>query len=370
MTTGENTNRMVDQAEIVSSLEPINGIYFNIGDLYEYAKKVVALGKSIEIRQEQSDKLISYVLYYDNGPEMFVTMVWTHPDHQGRGLAGKLLRQLIDSSSKDIRLEVHKDSPAIQLYKSAGFVFTEKLDDSYVMLLRKQIAIMQPYVFPYIGYFHLIDASQLFVFYDDVHFVKKGWINRNRILLNGKDHLFTVPLSSVSQNALINQTMLSTNNEWTAKFNTTLTHCYRKAPYFSRAIDVINSVSNASKCNISDMAINSIASVYDYLGMDFNYTKSSICSPGTQGIDKADRLIEVTKSLGYKRYINSAGGKELYSKEYFSKNGVTLSFVESEDVKYKQFSDEFVPRLSIIDVMMFNDVSEIKELLTKYKTDQ
>lgn len=126
-------NLMIDQSEIVSSLTPLNGVYFKIPNLYEYAKKVTILGKSIELRHEQTNELISYVLYYDNGPEIFITMVWTHREYQGRGFAKKLLRQLIDSSSKGIKLEVHKDNPAIRIYENIGFVQKEISGDIHTM---------------------------------------------------------------------------------------------------------------------------------------------------------------------------------------------------------------------------------------------
>jgi hypothetical protein len=242
----------------------------------------------------------------------------------------------------------------------------EKSGDVHVMSLRKKIAIMQPYVFPYIGYFHLIDASDLFVFYDDVHFIKRGWINRNRILLDGNDYLFTLPVANASQNKLINETLLSIDDEWKKTFYKTLTHSYRKAPFFSSAMDIINSIISTRYCNISEFAINSIVSIYDYLGMELNYTKSSVCSPETKGMGKADRLIEISKRQGCKRYVNAAGGINLYSKDYFKDKGVELGFVKSDPVEYKQYANEFVPGLSIIDVMMFNDVKTIRELFSKY----
>ena len=213
---------MIEQNEIVSSLAPLNGVYFNIPNLNDYAAKILTLGKSIEHRSEHTNKLVSYVLYYDNGPDVFISMVWTNPEWQGQGYAKGLLRQLIHSSHKDVRLEVHKDNPAVHLYEDFGFVFTEQSGDIYNMCLKKRIAIMQPYVFPYLGYFHLIEASNLFVFYDDVNYITRGWINRNRILLNGKDFLFTIPVSKASQNKLINEITLAIDDTLLAKFKYTL----------------------------------------------------------------------------------------------------------------------------------------------------
>jgi len=112
---------VIQQSEIVSSLAPLNGIHFEIPDLHEYARKVTKHGVCAAIRDERSRELISFVLYYDNRPDMFITMVWTHPDHRGKGLARQLLRKIILQSTKDIYLEVHVDSPAFELYESLGF---------------------------------------------------------------------------------------------------------------------------------------------------------------------------------------------------------------------------------------------------------
>lgn len=360
---------MISQVEIISTLEPLNGIYFNILDLHEYAKKISVFGKCIDLRHEHTNELLSYILYYDNGPEVFITMVWTRPKYQGHGFAKRLLRQLIHSSSKDIRLEVHKDNHAIHIYESIGFVLEEMSGDNYFMCRKKKIAIMQPYIFPYIGYFHLIEASDLFVFYDDVHYIKQGWINRNRILMNGKDHLFTVPVSKASSTRLINETLITIDDLWRNKFYKTLTQSYRKAPYFSHVVDMIMSVYCAQECSASDLAINSIANIYNYLGKQLNHTKSSVCSPQTKGLNKADRLIQISKSQGYKMYINPAGGVNLYNKDYFRSKGIELGFISSEIIKYQQYSNDFVPSLSIIDMMMFNDREAINGFFAEYRIE-
>jgi hypothetical protein len=358
---------VIQQSEIVSSLAPLNGIHFEIPDLHEYAQKVTKHGASTAIRDEHSRELISFVLYYDNRPDMFITMVWTHPDHQGKGLATQLLRKIILQSTKDIYLEAHEDSPAFELYRSLGFVRIKRSGKTIVMSLQKRIAIMQPYTFPYLGYFHLTDASHLFVFYDDVHYVKRGWINRNRILLDGKEHLLTVPVAGASQNSLIVDTPLTADRKWRSKFSKTLAQAYRKAPNFSAVIELVDAVIYAGHTNISDMAIDSVVSVCNYLGTELNYTRSSTCSPDTRGLRGPDRLIRLCKDQGYKHYINAAGGKKLYERSYFSESGIELSFIDSEPVEYKQFDNAFVPWLSIIDVMMFNDVAAIRELVRKYR---
>ena len=228
------------------------------------------------------------------------------------------------------------------------------------------VAIMQPYIFPYIGYFHLIEASSIFVVYDDVHYIRRGWINRNRILNNDQAYLFTVPVSKASQNRLIYETPLAIDSKWQDKFYKRLTYSYRRAPFFPDVLELIYSVFGKACTAVSDLAIESILAVYEYLGIPVNLTKSSICSPNSKGIGRADRLIQITKSLEYDAYVNSPGGKQLYMKDYFFSKGVMLAFVKSKPIEYKQYSERFVPWLSIIDVLMFNDRKRVKDFFAEY----
>jgi hypothetical protein len=234
---------------------------------------------------------------------------------------------------------------------------------------KKSIAVMQPYIFPYVGYFHLAKASDMFVFYDDVNFIKRGWINRNRILNQGEDMLFTVPLSKVSQNKMINEISTCVDDKWKDGFFRQLSQSYKKAPYFKDVVDPVMEVFLSQYDNVADMAIASIKAVFTYLGSEFNSVKSSVCSPETKGMDRADRLIEITKKLGFSAYINASEGKKLYSKEYFSEKGVDLSFIKSELITYDQGIKEFVPWLSIIDLLMFNNKERVVDFMEAYSLE-
>lgn len=225
---------------------------------------------------------------------------------------------------------------------------------------------MQPYIFPYIGYFHLIESTDMIVFCDDVNYIKGGWINRNRILLNKSDFLFTIPVEKASQNKLINEVRPLITSDFTNKFFAQIETAYKKAPFYKGVIEILKAVFSEQYDNIVDLAIKSITSVYKYLDKDINWTKSSIESPETKGLEKADRIIQINKNLGYQSYVNAIGGQELYSKEYFNSKGVKLYFVKSQKVEYKQFDNDFVPWLSIIDVLMFNDKKAVKEQFTAH----
>ena len=356
----------IGKKDIIDSLQLINHKYFHIDDLSAYADKLLTLGCSVAERDEMG-QLVSYILYYNNGPTAFISMVWTSPDCQGKGLATRLIKKLIQEVRKDIILEVHEDNPALSLYEKIGFIQENKTERTLVYRYPNRLSIMQPYVFPYIGYFHLIDASHTSVFYDDVNYIKRGWINRNRILLNKSDFLFTVPLENASQNKLINEVKPIISSKFKEKFFAQIKDGYKRAPNYSSVVEVLKDVFSYEYNSASDLSIASIKAVHAILGKELNWVKSSIVSPDSKGKDKADRLIHITKTMGFANYVNASNGRELYSKDYFLRSGVNLQFVESSIFEYKQFENEFIPWLSIIDVLMFNDRESILEQIKKYR---
>jgi hypothetical protein len=225
---------------------------------------------------------------------------------------------------------------------------------------------MQPYIFPYLGYFHLIESTDKIVFYDDVNYIKGGWINRNRILLNKSDFLFTIPIEKASRNKLINEVRPINTIYFTNKFFAQIETAYKNAPYYKDVVEILRAVFSEQYIDVTDLAIKSITSVYKYLDKDIKWTKSSIASPETKGMENADRLIQINKNLGYQNYINTIGGQDLYSKEYFNSKGVQLNFIKSQKIEYKQFDNDFVPWLSIIDILIFNDKNAVKEQFTAH----
>lgn len=229
------------------------------------------------------------------------------------------------------------------------------------------VAIIQPYVFPYIGYFQLLYSVEYVVFYDDVNFIKRGWINRNRILMNHSDFMFSVPLEKASQNKLINQTFVLDDQLFKKNFLMQLKFAYSKAPFYNEISELIESVFEHKIKTIADLAIISILKVFSYLDIDLKWMNSSQQFSESKGQERADRLIGITKKLGCNTYFNPIGGKELYQKEYFKSKGIDLGFIQTGEIKYTQLNNEFIPYLSIIDVLMFNDKNEVKNLLNHFE---
>lgn len=227
---------------------------------------------------------------------------------------------------------------------------------------------MQPYIFPYIGYFQLINAVDLFVFYDDVNHIKRGWIHRNRILLNGKEYFLTVPCFKSSQNKFINEIEFNSQSKEYKNLLRTLELAYKRAPFFTDCFPIIESVFKTNTNKIAVLAEESVKAICFYIDLIKKFDRSSVNFSETKGLEKADRLISICKKAGGKNYINPIGGSDLYRKEYFSSKGIDLKFIKPEsEIYYTQaLTDKFVPWLSIIDVIMYNSKNEVKNMLNKY----
>ncbi len=226
-----------------------------------------------------------------------------------------------------------------------------------------KIAVMQPYFFPYIGYFQLIHSVDKFVFYDDVNFIKNGWINRNRILINDHASYLTVQLADASPNKLINQVHFTDNRQ---KLKKSIELAYKKSPYFINVWPVVEHCMNFETNMISELAVETIKAVCKYLGINTQFELSSASYSDTKGIDKAERLVTICERNNAKHYINPSGGIELYKKEFFENRGITLNFINSNRINYIQNGSEFIPWLSIIDVLMWNDIKSVHKYLNDF----
>lgn len=232
-----------------------------------------------------------------------------------------------------------------------------------------KVGIMQPYFFPYLGYFQLINSVDKFVFYDDVNFIKQGWINRNQIKVNNQKSMFTVPVKKASSFELINETELHPQlyAKWRRKFGKTLEQAYGKTPRFDKVYPLINDILERDFEKVSDLAAESVRSISAYLGMDKEFYISSRSFSTNQDLDRADRIIDITKRLGAEEYVNSPGGRSLYCKKYFQSNGITLHFIEPSLPEYTQTGKEFISGLSIIDILMNKSIPEINVMLKSSK---
>lgn len=231
-----------------------------------------------------------------------------------------------------------------------------------------KVAIMQPYLFPYIGYFQLVNAVDKFIFYDDVSFIKGGWINRNVIEIQGEKKYINLTLIGASSFKNINEINVNGGQE---KILKTIKQNYSKSPYFKQAFSVIEEVLIKSKDLklISEIAGLSVMLISSYLGIDTKFEYSSKLYSNTKNLNRTDRLIQICKMNKADEYVNPIGGTELYDKFNFKEKEIRLKFIKTNFIQYKQFNDIFLPNLSIIDVIMFNNPETIKEFLTNHTID-
>lgn len=231
-----------------------------------------------------------------------------------------------------------------------------------------KLAVMQPYFFPYIGYFQLIYAADKFVFYDDVNFIKGGWINRNRILINEEPKYFSVPLNNISSYRKTCETKINHQqfNHWKTKFYKTLEQHYGKRPFYAKVLPVINEVLEKDEQNIGALAKRSVVKILNYLKIEKDIVWSSDIY-GNSNLQREERILNICLEERTTEYINLIGGKSIYSKTDFQTEGVDLHFLEPVLKPYPQNSKEFIPSLSIIDVLMNNSDKEILSMLEKFK---
>jgi len=227
---------------------------------------------------------------------------------------------------------------------------------------------MQPYLFPYVGYFQLMHAVDRFVVADDVAFIKQGWINRNRLLINGSAAYFTIPLRRHPASALITDVEIDTGSarRWRPALLKTIGNFYRRAPSFGAVYPMVERVIGGPFTAIADMARASLKEVCEYLGIEVSVVDSS-AQYGNAHLTGEDRVIDTCRIERATDYVNAIGGRALYSREHFLAHGIRLHFVCTGDVEYRQFAEPFVPSLSVVDLLMFNSRDGARDLLTRYQ---
>ena len=222
---------------------------------------------------------------------------------------------------------------------------------------------MQPYLFPYIGYWQLLNAVDTFVIYDDVNFIKQGYINRNSILVGNAAQKITLEAVGTSSNRSINEVQVGSN---TKKLLKGIDQAYKKTPEYKNVFPLIQNILENTEKNLAKFVGNSLIQIANYLECDTQILYSSDIDKDNQ-LKAQAKILDLCNHLSASHYINAIGGKELYDKETFKEKNIDLKFLETELIEYKQFKNEFVPYLSIIDIMMFNEKSVIKEMLNRYE---
>lgn len=228
-----------------------------------------------------------------------------------------------------------------------------------------KLAIMQPYFLPYLGYFRLIAAVDKFVLLDDVAYIKRGWINRNRILLHDRDYPFVLPLRQASQNRKINDIFLCRGSYWREKLFEKFRHAYHRAPQFSTFFPELKEIIFFPEENLARFIEHSLLVVKDYLEISTAIIPSTTKYANTELKGEA-RIIDICRREGATDYINLSGGRELYQSESFLSEGITLHFLQQADTKSAETDQSGRPDLSIVHLLMFADKSEVRKRLEEF----
>lgn len=228
----------------------------------------------------------------------------------------------------------------------------------------KTIAIMQPYFLPYIGYFQLLAAVDKFVVLDDVNYINRGWVNRNRLLLNGTAHTFTVPLRGASQNRLICDIALVSEQGWRDKLMCTIRQAYGSAPCYMQVSTLLESLINYPSVRLDEFLLNSLREIVRYLSLEVEIVSTSRVYKNAP-LKGPERILDICLQERADRYINPIGGLDLYDRASFLEQGIQLNFLRSRPIAYHQGKGEFVPWLSILDILMFNGPPAVRQLLSE-----
>ena len=224
-----------------------------------------------------------------------------------------------------------------------------------------RLAIMQPYFLPYIGYFQLMSAVDKFVLLDDVNFINRGWINRNRIAVNGEPHWVTLPLAKASQNRLISEIELVDDPSWKRKTLRTVELSYHRAPHSGEVFSLFSDILNEARGSLSVFLFRQLQRMADHLGIKVQITPTSAVYP-REGRSGQDRIMDICRREGATSYANLPGGRDLYDPASFAAAGIELLFLDPNfQALNLRHSGQEGPILSILDLVMLNSAATVRD---------
>lgn len=234
-----------------------------------------------------------------------------------------------------------------------------------------KVGIMQPYVFPYIGYFQLINYVDKWVIFDNIQYISKGWANRNRIVhpdAKKEWQYFTVPIKKHSRETKINKIEINDNFEWRCEFLRKLEGVYKKkAPYYRETINFVEECIEFRTSSLSKWVEHTLKYTCDYLDISFDYLVFSMMNTGLNEVAHAGQwALEISDSIGATEYVNPSGGYSIFNESEFQSRNIKLRFLKTRLSPYIQRRGYFVPGLSIVDVLMWNDKEYIVSMLDDY----
>lgn len=227
---------------------------------------------------------------------------------------------------------------------------------------------MQPYFLPYIGYFQLMAAVDRFVLLDDVNFINRGWINRNRISIDGQPSWLTIPLSGASQNRMIREIDIAPDDGWMRKMHRLVMATYSKAPEIDTVFPIFESWLLRASGNLADFLYLTLSETADQLGIKTEILQTSSTFP-KNGLKGQDRILDICRQLGASSYVNPPGGRDLYCSKLFSEAEIELCFLRPNlDVLHLAGAPEETS-LSILHIFMHNSRKAVTQAIATFQLD-
>jgi WbqC-like protein family len=227
------------------------------------------------------------------------------------------------------------------------------------------LGLMQPYFFPYLGYFDLIHRSDVWVVFDTAQYISRGWVNRNRILhpTRGWQYI-TVPVRQHPLSAPIRDIEIARGVNWAARIEGQLQHYRRRAPYFDDVLSLVHECLPSEETSLLRLNLRGLAGVCGRLGIRFDGRPLSEMNLLLGPIDApGDWSLRVAEALGLDECLNPPGGRHLYAPEKFAASGVRLTIQEPLDFHYDCAGYGFQPALSILDVLMWSPPARVRAWL-------
>lgn len=238
------------------------------------------------------------------------------------------------------------------------------------------LGIMQPYLFPYLGYFQLMNCVDKYLFCGDMQYIRWGWVNRNQLRIHNlnQPYFFTFPAAGDDHRKKINERHYENLKRSCDKLKRSICQDYRKAVNFEEAYSVVEEALSFQEDNVARFNMHANEAIARYLGIGAEISCTDIVEDEEfwhefNRLDREERGVYLCQYYKARTFINAIGGTALYRKEFFAENGIELCFLRMDDVVYPQFGKEFIPNLSIIDVMMHNRPDALRLLLKQYRLE-
>ena len=219
-----------------------------------------------------------------------------------------------------------------------------------------RLGLQQPYFFPYLGYYQLLFAVDRFVAYDDVAWIKGGWIHRNRLLAQGRPAWFTIPTRGASSNVSLDS-VKAADGPWREKMLQTFAQSYAGAPFRQPVLALVHRVLATPSPLVADIAVASLEAVRDYLGYStpIHRARNRYGDTAARG---QDRVIEICRLEAATEYLNAVGGVTLYDRQAFERAGIALRFLRGAPSE---------SALSMLDTLMHNSVEQVRAMVASYE---